>query len=103
VHDEPVRAAIESMNGSRFIHDTLELCGWEVAVADAQRVKGMAPLACKTDRIDACVLAELTRLDLVPAIWLPSPGVRAEREGRAFACTSCIIAATAWSSSCSAT
>jgi hypothetical protein len=47
VHGEPVRAAIESMNGARFIHDTLELCGWEVAVADAQRVKGMAPLASK--------------------------------------------------------
>jgi transposase len=37
-------------------------------------------LACKTDRIDARVLAELTRRDLVPAIWLPDPRVRAERE-----------------------
>jgi len=37
-------------------------------------------LACKTDRIDAWVLAELTRRDLVPAIWLPDPMVRAERE-----------------------
>ena len=37
-------------------------------------------MACKTDRIDAWVLAELSRRDLVPAIWLPSPGVRAERE-----------------------
>ena len=27
-------------------------------VADAQRVKGLAPLACKTDKIDARVLAE---------------------------------------------
>jgi len=43
-------------------------------------VKGLAPLACKTDRIDAWVLAELTRRDLVPAIWLPDPLVRAERE-----------------------
>src|SRR5207245_479265 len=42
--------------------------------------KGLAPLACKTDRIDAWVLAELSRRDLVPAIYLPSPGVRAERE-----------------------
>src|SRR4029450_4211483 len=33
-----------------------------------------------TDRIDAWVLAELTRRDLVPAIWLPDPMVRAERE-----------------------
>ena len=28
----------------------------EVTVADAQKVKGLAPLACKTDRIDAWVL-----------------------------------------------
>ncbi|MDQ3768268.1 MAG: IS110 family transposase [Actinomycetota bacterium] len=76
----PLRAAIESMNGARFVHDTLEMCGWDVLIADAQKVKGLAPLACKTDRIDAWVLAELGRRDLVPAIWLPDPQVRAERE-----------------------
>src|SRR5438132_1426716 len=79
-HREPIRAAIESMNGARFVHDRLELQGWQVEIADAQKVKGLAPLACKTDRIDAWVLAELTRRDLVPAIWLPDPLVRAERE-----------------------
>jgi transposase len=75
-----VRAAIESMTGARFVHDTLERCGWEVEVADAVKVKGLAPLACKTDRIDAWVLAELCRRDLVPAIWLPDFRVRQERE-----------------------
>ena len=75
-----VRAAVESMNGARFVHDTLERLGWEVEVADAAKAKGLAPLACKTDRIDAWVLAELSRRDLVPAIWLPSFGVRQERE-----------------------
>jgi transposase len=79
-----VRAAIESMNGARFVHDVLERCGWEVAVADAQKVKGLAPLACKTDRIDAWVLAELSRRDLVPAIWLPSFEQRSERERARF-------------------
>src|SRR6266699_2056531 len=79
-HDQPVRAAIESMNGARFVHDQLELAGWQVEIADAQKVKGLAPLACKTDRIDAWVLAELSRRDLVPAIRLPDPMVRAERE-----------------------
>src|SRR5918992_4546514 len=77
---EPVCAAIESMNGARFVHDQLELAGWCVEIADAQKVKGLAPLACKTDRIDAWVLAELSRRELVPAIWLPDPSVRAERE-----------------------
>jgi transposase len=79
-HGAPIRAAIESMNGARFVHDRLELAGWQVEIADAQKVKGLAPLACKTDRIDAWVRAELTRRDLVPAIWLPDPMVRAERE-----------------------
>jgi transposase len=78
----PVRvsAAIESMTGARFVHDTLERSGWEVEIADATRVKGLAPLACKTDKIDAWVLAELARLSLVPAIWLPDPEIRGERE-----------------------
>ncbi len=77
---QPVRAAIESMTGARFVHDQLELAGWDVAIADGAKVKGLAPLACKTDKIDAWVLAELSRRDLVPAVWLPDPGVRAERE-----------------------
>lgn len=83
-HREPVRAAIESMNGARFVHDELEGHGWEVVIADAFRVKGLAPLACKSDRIDACVLAELSRRELVPAVWLPDPAVRAERERARF-------------------
>ena len=43
-------------------------------------MKGLAPLACKTDRIDSKVLAVLSQRDLVPAIWLPDPAVREERE-----------------------
>jgi len=67
-HGQPIRVAIESMNGARFVHDRLELVGWQVEIADAQKVKRLAPLACKTDRIDAWVLAELACRDLVPAI-----------------------------------
>jgi len=81
---QPVRAVIESMTGARYVHDTLEELGWDVLVADAQKVKGLAPLACKTDRIDARVLAVLSHRDLVPAIWLPDPGVRREREQARF-------------------
>lgn len=81
---QPVRATIESMNGARFVHDVLEFAGWEVLIADAQRVRGLAPLAAKTDKIDAWVLAELTRRALVPEIWLPDPEVRAERERARF-------------------
>ena len=75
VHCQPVCAVIESMTGARIVHDTLEQEGWSVEIADAQKVKGLAPLACKTDKIDSKVLAVLSHRDLVPAIWLPDPSV----------------------------
>src|ERR671935_709010 len=80
VYREPVCAVIESMTGARLVHDTLEQEGWDVEIADAQKVKGLAPLACKTDKIDSRVLAVLSHRDLVPAIWLPDPTIRRERE-----------------------
>ena len=80
LHGGPVSAVIESMTGARFVHDTLECCGWHVEVADAEKVKGLAPLACKTDRIDSMVLATLSQRDLVPSVWLPDPRVREQRE-----------------------
>jgi transposase len=83
-HGRPISAAIESMTGARFVHDYLEQAGFEVEIADAHKVKGLAPLACKTDRIDAWVLAELARRELVPAIWLPTPAIRGERERARF-------------------
>lgn len=82
--DVEVLAVIESMSGARFVHDQLERQGWDVRIADAVKARGLAPLACKTDRIDCWVLAELARRDLVPEIWLPDPEVRAERERARF-------------------
>jgi transposase len=83
-HGQPIRGAIESMTGARFVHDRLQQLGVEVEIADAVKVKGLVPLACKSDRIDAWVLAELARRDLVPCIWLPDPEIRAERERARF-------------------
>ena len=79
-HDEPIRGAIESMTGARFVHDTLEECGWDVLIADAEKVKPFGSVACKTDKVDSRVLARLSQLSLIPEIWLPDPRVREERE-----------------------
>lgn len=84
VPGQPVAAVVESMTGARFVRDELVAAGWDVQVADAVKVKGLAPLACKTDEIDAWVLAELSRRDLVPAIWLPEMVIRADRERARF-------------------
>ena len=67
------------MTGARLVHDTLEQEGWTSRSLTPRR-SGLAPLACKTDKIDSMVLAVLSQRDLVPAIWLPDPRVREERE-----------------------
>jgi transposase len=51
-----------------------------VQIAHARKVRDVAPLACKTDKVDARVLAELARRDLVPELWVPSLDDRALRE-----------------------
>jgi transposase len=68
------------MSGAVWVRDRLEDAGWEMKVAHARKVRDVAPLACKTDKVDARVLAELCRRDLVPELWLPSAEDRAIRE-----------------------
>lgn len=75
-----VKACVEMMSGAVWVRDQLALAGWEVKVAHARKVRDVAPLACKTDKVDARVLAELTRRDLVPELWVPPPADRALRE-----------------------
>jgi transposase len=75
-----VKACVEMMSGAVWVRDRLEDAGWEVQVAHARKVRDVAPLACKTDKVDARVLAELCRRDLVPELWLPTSEDRALRE-----------------------
>jgi transposase len=77
---DEVKACLEMMSGALWVRDQLAGCGWQVEVADARRVKTIAPLAAKTDKVDARLLAELSRRQLVPALWLPSLDERALRE-----------------------
>jgi transposase len=77
---DEVKACLEMMSGALWVRDELAACGWQLEVADARKVKTVAPLAAKTDKVDARLLAELSRRQLVPALWLPSLDERALRE-----------------------
>ena len=85
--DEQV-VVIESMTGARFVHDVLEAEGLDVRIADARKAKVAAELlgqvGAKTDKLDARVLAEIARRDLVPEIWLPELAVCGTRERSRF-------------------
>ena len=75
-----VRGCIEMMSGAIWVRDRLAAAGWQIQIADARKAKAIAPLACKTDRVDARVLAELVKRDLVPELWVPSLRERELRE-----------------------
>jgi hypothetical protein len=60
-HGLAVRGVIESMTGSRFVHDRLEELGWDVLIADAAKGQGSGAAGVQ-DRQDrragaGCVVA----------------------------------------------
>jgi transposase len=46
---DEVTACLEMMSGALWVRDELVACGWQVEVADASKVKTVAPLVAKTD------------------------------------------------------
>jgi transposase len=77
-------ACLEMMSGAAWVRDRLHVGGWTVQVADARKAKAVGSLAAKTDKLDARVLAELARRDLVPQVHVPTFADRElkERLGR---------------------
>ena len=82
-----VAIALEATLYWAWLHDRLTAAGYQVTVAHAQQVKLICAARCKTDAVDAAKLAELLRMDLLPAIWIPDAATRAQRKllrGRAW-------------------
>ena len=99
-HGLPVRGVIESMTGARFVHDQLEELGWEVLIADAAKVKGLAPLAWKTDTTTpACWPCSRS------VTWCPRSGCPTRRSGASasWLASGCIWSSTARCSSTAST
>jgi Transposase len=80
---DEVTARLEMTSGAAWERDELVACGRQVEVADARKVKTVAPLAAKTDKVDARLLAAPCRRQLVPALWLPSLDERTGAAGTA--------------------
>src|ERR671932_186193 len=73
-------ACLEMMSGAAWVRDRLEAAGWTVQIADARKAKAVGSLAAKTDKLDARVLAELARRDLVPEVHVPTFADRERKE-----------------------
>jgi transposase len=75
------RIGLEAGPLAPWLCDGLAAADLPVICIDARHMKAaVSAMSVKTDRIDARVLAVLSQRHLVPAIWLPDPLVRAERE-----------------------
>lgn len=75
-----VSASVEMMSGAYWVHDELSACGWNVEIANPRKVKAVAPIATKTDKVDARVLAQLQMRDLTPSVWIKPASDRELKE-----------------------
>ena len=83
----PVSVAMEATLYWEWLVTRLREAGCEAQVADAYQLKLIWQARSKTDAIDARKIAELLRVNLLPAIWLPDLETRRRRQmlrGRAF-------------------
>ena len=84
---QPLTIALEATLYWHWLERRLTALGYRVVVALPYRVKLIWQARTKTDPIDARKLAELARVNLLPAIWSPDAATRALRQllrGRVF-------------------
>jgi transposase len=76
----PVSIALEPISQWYTYADLLENLGAEVHLAHPTRVKAIASARIKTDKIDAAVLADLLRANLLPEAYYAPKEVRVWKE-----------------------
>jgi transposase len=80
-HDQPsLTVALEATTNYTWMYDTLETLGHTVQLAHPLKVRAIASARIKTDRIDAGILCDLLRGNLLPTSYVPPPPIRALRE-----------------------
>lgn len=76
----PIRLVIEATGNWQFIHDSWEHLVDEIQMAHPLKTKAIASARIKTDKIDAHILTDLGRIDMVAQAYIPPREVRDLRE-----------------------
>src|SRR5438045_416436 len=69
-------AAFEAAFGWGWLAELLEDYGFSPHLAHPLRCKAIASARLKNDKVDAAILAQLLRADLLPEAWIAPPQVR---------------------------
>jgi len=75
-----VKVAIEASANYSYIVDALAKEGYEVLVAHPLKTRAIAEAKIKSDKIDAKILADLARGNLIPTSWIPPKEIRELRD-----------------------
>jgi transposase len=70
------KAAFEAAFGWGWLVELLEDYGFEPHLVHPLQCKAIASARLKNDKVDAAILAQLLRADLLPEAWIAPPGVR---------------------------
>src|SRR5262244_3072999 len=69
-------AAFEAAYGWGWLVELLEDYGFSLHLVHPLRCKAIASARLKNDKVDAAILAQLLRADLLPEAWIAPPAVR---------------------------
>src|SRR5690348_8943989 len=69
-------AAFEAALGTGWLVELLESYGFDPHLVHPSRCKAIASARLKNDKVDAEILAQLLRADLLPEAWIVPPAVR---------------------------
>src|SRR5205809_1405331 len=69
-------AAFEAAFGTSWLVELLEDYGFDPHLVHPSRCKAIASARLKNDKVDAAILAQLLRADLLPEAWIAPPAVR---------------------------
>src|SRR5881392_2040753 len=72
-------AAFEAAFGRGWLVELLEDYGFEPHLVHPLQCKAIASARLKNDKVDAAILAQLLRADLLPEAWIAPPAVRQVR------------------------
>jgi transposase len=67
---------MESGYNYQYLYDLLKGEGYNVKVAHPLMVKAIAYAKVKTDKVDARILADLLRTDMIPECYIPNKDIR---------------------------
>jgi transposase len=76
----PKRIAVEATGNWYWFVDLMQPIADEVCLVNPKKARDILKARAKTDKIDSDKLTELSRLDLLPTVYIPPKEIRTERE-----------------------